>query len=220
MDGTRHLMMGQMLSQRSCCKTLKEISADPTGYMSWGNKEGKQTSEKWRIKPGDSSEIEYAESWGLRVLTDGRVVDRNGRFVARPMRVSALKNIVERDGDGKLKIASMRDLLNTVKGFGSPYIARARTSPSWEDKRDYIFKSLREMKITDEAVWRDVHARFNAGMYFGVQIEPHEDPSMKNIIAKLRKEPWKIALLPYTILRGIYTDAPIDLASIIAGWNR
>lgn len=202
-------------------KTINEVMPDLNGYSAWVGSDGKENSKKWRINTSGANyaqEKAHAEKHGLRVRSDGQVVDKNGRFVPRPDNVPYLQNIIERKPDGGWGV-DLRGLINKVWAQGSPYIRRGRKPPSWEDLREFTFQSLREMKVTDENVWRDVHARFNALMYFGVEVGPHEDPSMKTIIAKLRKEPWKLAALPWTILRGLYTDAPIDLASLIAAWQ-
>jgi hypothetical protein len=56
-------------------------------------------------------------------------------------------------------------------------------------------------------------------MYFGVEFKGNEDPTLANVISKLNKEPWRYPLVPFTVIRGLYVDAPIDLATVMAGWS-
>ncbi len=186
-------------------KITNETGMDLTGYDTLVNKDGEETSKKWRIiDNGDRKELDYVKELGYTRLNNGHVIDKNGHYVARPGKISFFNNFND---------------LNAKKSLGSPWIGRDFVAVSWEDKRDLVYGYLRTFNISDPKIWRDAHARFNASMYFGAELDAHEAPTMKNVIKHLNRYPWKYVLLPYTILRGIYTDAPISWGMIIEGWG-
>lgn len=172
--------------------------SDLEGYNTFVDESGKEDTVPW--KATSLSEIAEAQRMGHRVLGDGRVVDENGRRVYR-----------------RGHFGFFKDVLNPFakKGRGSPYIRRNFGGESWKRRRELLYKQLDSGLMSPEA-WEVENKRFQVELFFGIKLDWDKPVSREEIIKKMREKPTKLLWMPYTILRGLVINSPVELGDVFA----
>jgi hypothetical protein len=198
---------------------LKEVKAKELlvrhGRYAQSNLEGYETfvqlDDKGKIKAEGTEvwkatsdqEKNEARSMGYKIESDGTVVDENGRRVYRRGRFGFFK-----------------DVFNPFarKGWGSPYVRRGFSAESWKRRRELLYGYLRSGLLSPDA-WKVENSRYQTELFLGIEIDSDKPVNFAEVKNQLRKKPWKILLIPYTIMRGILVNSPIDFGDLMAGWG-
>ncbi|MBP9670075.1 hypothetical protein KBD75_01590 [Candidatus Woesebacteria bacterium] len=175
----------------------KGAMANIEGQETYINSKGEEAAELW--KPSSNSEINDARSRGWRIDKDGYVVDENNRYQYRPGKIGYW------DGFGS-------PFKNWSKGSAAGRHGHPTTN--WKTAKEITKGYLKSRMLTPEQYWVE-NKRFKYAMYFDVDVPWQENPDMKLVFKALLKKPWKIALLPYTILRGLAVDLGLQTEDVV-----
>ncbi len=168
------------------------------GQETYMSTSGEETTELW--KTISSEDRARAASLGYRVDGSGYVVDKNNKYVYRP---------------GKI---------GYWEGFGNPLGHWSRGSAAgrhghpttnWKTSKEILKGYLKSRMLTPEQYMVE-NKRFKYAMYFDTDIPWQEKPSMRGVLKMLMQKPWKLARLPYTILRGIVVDLGLEGEDAVA----
>ena len=184
--------------------------SDVDGYDTFVEKNSngkiiKEDTVPWKI-PKDSDElldatqVAEAEKLGHTVLSDGRVVDENGRRIYR-----------------RGHFGFFKDILNPFakKGFGSPYGRRNFGAESWKRRREMLYKQLNSGLMSPEA-WEVENRRFQAELFLGVKLDWDKPVSVEEVKKKFKEKPILFFRLPYNLIRGLFVNSPVELGDLFA----
>lgn len=177
--------------------------SDVDGYDTFVEKDAngkiiKEDTVPWKIT--NATDQVEAEKMGYTVLSDGRVVDENGRRVYR-----------------RGHFGFFKDVLNPFakKGFGSPYGRRNFGAESWKRRREMLYKQLNAGLMSPEA-WEVENKRFLAELFLGVKLDWDSPVSVVEIVKKLKERPILFFRMPYNLLRGLLVNSPVELGDVFA----
>lgn len=172
--------------------------SDLEGYDTFVDEKGKEDTVIW--KATSAKEVREAEKYGYRVLGDGRVVDKNGRRVYR-----------------RGHFGFFKDILNPFakKPFGSPYVRRNYGAESWKRRRELLYNQLNSGLMSPEA-WEVENKRFLTELFFGVKLDWEKPVTVGEIFNKIKRKPSLLLWMPWTIIRGMYVNSPVELGDLLA----
>lgn len=181
------------------------------GYDTFVDEKGKEDTVVWKIEvpknnAGIAERLRFekerseAAKYGYTVLSNGRVVDKNGRRVYR-----------------KGHFGYFKDILNPFakKAFGSPYVRRNFGAESWKRRRELLYKQLNSGLMSPEA-WEVENRRFQAELFLGVQLDWEKPVTLTEIFNKIKKKPSLLLWMPWTLIRGMYVNSPVELGDLFA----
>lgn len=162
------------------------------GQETYMNTTGEETTELW--KTTGAEDVVEAKRRGYRVDASGYVVDKNNKYVYRPG-----------------KIGYWEGFGNPLRHWskGSAAGRHGHPTTNWKTSKEILKGYLKSRMLTPEQYMVE-NKRFKYAMYFDADIPWQEKPTMKGVLKMLREKPWKIARLPYTILRGIAVDLGLE----------
>jgi hypothetical protein len=184
----------QLLQKQVRQGAMENLEGQET-YMSTS---GEETTELW--KTTGAEDVAEAMRRGYRVDGSGYVVDKNNKYVYRP---------------GKI---------GYWEGFGNPLGHWSRGSAAgrhghpttnWKTAKEILKGYLKSRMLTPEQYMQE-NKRFKYAMYFDTDIPWQEKPTMQGVLKLLREKPWKLAILPFTILRGIAVDLGLQPEDAVA----
>jgi hypothetical protein len=165
----------------------KGAMANLEGQETYMNAKGEEVAELWKPTHAEVGEV-VARGW--RIDKDGYVVDQNNRYQYRPG-----------------KIGYMDGFMNPWKNWskGSAAGRHGHPTTNWRTAKEILKGYLKSRMLTPEQYWVE-NKRFKYAMYFDVDVPWSQEPTIGAVTKMLIKKPWKIARLPYTLLRGLVVD--------------
>jgi len=184
---------GEWKSKQLLQKQVRQgAMANLEGQETYMSTTGEEVTELWKITgPKDVAE---AARRGYRIDASGYVVDKNNKYVYRPGKIGYWEGFGNPLGHWSKGSAAGR--------HGHP-------TTNWKTSKEILKGYLKSRMLTPEQYMAE-NKRFKYAMYFDTDISWQEKPTMKGVLRMLREKPWKIARLPYTILRGIAVDLGLE----------
>lgn len=181
-------------------QVLSGAMADIEGQATYMNEKGEEVAELWKLKDPTPKDLAEVKKRGWRIDRHGYVVDTNNRYQYRPGTIGYFEGF-----------------LNPNKNWskGSAAARHGHPTTNWRTTKEILKGYLKSRMYTPEQYWV-AKKRFNYALYMGLKLPVHEKPSMKIAIKMLLEKPWKIALLPYTVLRGLVIDLGLQTEDVVA----
>lgn len=186
----------RLYSRQVLSGAMVDIEGQPT-YM---NEKGDEVAELWKLKNPSANDLSEVTKRGWRIDKDGYVVDKNNRYQYRPGTIGYFEGF-----------------LNPNKNWskGSAAARHGHPTTNWRTAKEILKGYLKSRMYTPEQYWV-AKQRFNYALYMGVKLPPHEKPTLGLAMKMLAEKPWKIALLPYTVLRGLAVDLGLQTEDTVA----
>ncbi|MFH2085886.1 MAG: hypothetical protein ABII21_03835 [bacterium] len=182
-------------------QVLNGAMSDLEGQATYMNKDGVEITELWKITAdsptGDTAEVAKR---GWRIDREGYVVDENNIYQYRPGKIGYWEGFLDP---------------NKPWSQGSAAARHGLPITNWKTAKEILKGYLKSRMLTPEQYWKE-KKRFNYAMYLDVKIPVNEKPGLVIALRMLAKKPWKIARLPYTILRGIAVDLGLEPEDAVA----